>query len=290
MFDCKAARIAEFDLVERGAVALGGAGDGFGLVHADVLELIAERLPDAHALAGEPNAEAADLLVPVRVVAGQPGGCRDAVGHAVDAQLRPALAPQIGRRLDAVDRADHVRELLDSLGDAAVQFAGAVDLVRRGALRAGAAHPARGIELGAEQGGDDADRLVRADDPGDAFLVDAVLQRHDVAVGRQVLGDQHRRPFRVIGLDRNHRDVDRFMLCEILDLGQMHRLRFGADIFLFGYAFDRQTVAADRLDMLGPGVDQRDVEPVMCEMTAGIAADCAGTDHRNTLVHDLVLP
>ena len=177
------------------------------------------------------------------VVAGHAGGGRDAVGHAVDAQLRPALAPQIGRRLDAVDRADHVRELFDSLGDAAVQFAGAVDLVGRGALCGGAANPARRVELGAEQRGDDADRLVRADDPGDALLVHAVLQRHDISVGRQVLGDQHRRPFRVIGLDRNHRDVDRFMLCEILDLGQMHRLRLGADIFLLGHAFDREPVA-----------------------------------------------
>src|SRR5207253_4617867 len=113
---------------------------------ADVLELVAERLADAHPLAGEPDAEAADLVVPVRVVAGHAGGGRDAVGHAVDAQLRPALAPQIGRRLYAVDRADHVRELFDSLGDAAVQFAGTVDLVGRGTFCGGAANPTRCVE------------------------------------------------------------------------------------------------------------------------------------------------
>src|SRR5215470_16739506 len=50
-----------FDLVERGSVALGGARERLGVVHADVLELIAERLADAHPLAGETNAEAPDL-------------------------------------------------------------------------------------------------------------------------------------------------------------------------------------------------------------------------------------
>src|SRR5260370_3224414 len=155
-----------FDFVERGPVPFGRAGDRFRLVHADVLELIAERLADAHPLAGEADAETADLLVPVRIVAGQPAGCRDAVGHALVAHALPALAPEIRCRLDAVDRADHVRELLDSLGYAPVQLADAVDLVWRGPLRAGAANPPRAIELGAEQRGDDPDGLVRDDDPG----------------------------------------------------------------------------------------------------------------------------
>src|SRR6266436_8697485 len=117
------------DLVERPRVAFRGARQGFRLVRPDVLELIAERLPDAHALAGEPDAEPADLLVAVHLVAGHAGGGGDPVGHAVDAQLRPALAPQISRRLDAVDRADYVGQFLQPLGDAAMDLAYAVDLV-----------------------------------------------------------------------------------------------------------------------------------------------------------------
>ena len=42
---------------------------------------------------------------------------------------------------------------------------------------------------------------------------------------------------------------------------------------------------ADRLDMLGPGIDQRHVEPVMREVPAGIAADRAGPDDDDALVH-----
>ena len=224
----------------------------------------------------------------VHVVPGKAGGGRDAVRHAVDAQLRPALAPKVGRRLDAVDRADHRRQFFDPLGDAAMHLAGAVDVVRRRAFRRGAAHSARAAELGPEQGGDDADCLVPADNAGDPFLVHAVLQRDDIAVRRQVLPDQRGRPFRVIRFDRDHRDVDRFLLCELLDFGQMHRLRPGADVLLRGHALDRQSILADRLDVLGPGVDQGHVEPVMREVAASIAADRTGADHRNALVHDVV--
>ena len=68
----------------------------------------------------------------------------------------------------------------------------------------------------------------------------------------------------------------------------MHRLRPGADELLLGHPLDGEPVAADRLDMLGPGIDQDDVEPVMREMAAGIAADRPGADDRNALVHDLL--
>ena len=65
-------------------------------------------------------------------------------------------------------------------------------------------------------------------------------------------------------------------------------LRPGADELLLGHAFERQPVLADRLDMLGPRVDQGHVEPVMREVAAGIAADRAGADHRDALIHDLI--
>ena len=98
-------------------------------MRSDVLELIAERLADAHPLAGEPDAEPPDLLVAVHLVPGHSGGGGDAIGHAIDAELRPALAPEIGRRLDAVDRADHIRQFLEPLGDPAMDFADPVHLV-----------------------------------------------------------------------------------------------------------------------------------------------------------------
>src|SRR6516165_11448190 len=162
-----------FDFVECSAVTFGSASDGLGIVRADVLELIAKRLADAHPFAGEPYAETADLVVAVHVVAGRAGSCGDPVGHAVDAQLRPAFAPEIGRFLDAVDRADHRRQFLEPLGDAAMNLAHPVDLVRRGALCSGAANSTGRIEFRPKQGRDDPDCLVPADDPGDAFLIHA---------------------------------------------------------------------------------------------------------------------
>ena len=71
----------------------------------------------------------------------------------------------------------------------------------------------------------------------------------------------------------------------MLDLGQVQGLRAGEHEFVGGDALERKAVAADRLDMLGPGVDQRDVEPVMGEVPAGIAADSPGADDDDPLVH-----
>ena len=227
-------------------------------------------------------------VVPVHAVAGEASRGADAVPHAVDHQLRPALAPQIAGRLDRVDGGDHRRQLFEPPGNAAVHLADPVDLVMRGALRHGAANPPRRVELGGEQGRDGAHGPIPADDRGDALLVHAVLQRDDIAVGRQVLPDQGRRPLRVIGFDRDHRDVDRLFLGQLLHFGQMHRLWPGEDEFLLGHPFDRQPVAADRLDMFGPGIDQGHVEPVMRELAAGVAADGASADHRNPLRHDLI--
>ncbi len=68
----------------------------------------------------------------------------------------------------------------------------------------------------------------------------------------------------------------------------MQGLGLGEDELFFGHPFERQPVLADGLDVLGPRVDQGHVEPVMRELAPGIAADCAGADHRDTLVHDLI--
>src|ERR1700674_2206220 len=61
------------------------------------------------------------------------------------------------------------------------------------------------------------------------------------------------------------------------------------DGFFRSDALERQTIATDRLDMLGPRVDDRHVEPVMREVSAGIAADRAGPDNDDALIHLLPL-
>ena len=47
--------------------------------------------------------------------------------------------------------------------------------------------------------------------PAMLLLVQAVLQRHHEAVRREIRRDQRRRPFGVVGLDRDERDVDRLL-------------------------------------------------------------------------------
>src|SRR5205823_514991 len=141
----------------------------------DVLELVAERLADPHPLAAELDDDLADALVLAHRVAGQAARRRDAVMHAVDAQLRPALAPEVVGDLAGIDGADHRPQLLDPLGHPAMHLADPVDLVPGRVFGAGAADLARRVKLGRQDRGDRADGLAPADDSGDAFLVDAVL-------------------------------------------------------------------------------------------------------------------
>src|SRR5215204_1351525 len=96
-----------FDLVERGAVALRGARQLLGVLPGDVLKPVAERLADAHALAAELDDDLTDPVVLAHRVAGEAARRGDAVMHAVDAQFRPALAPQIVGHIAGVDGADH---------------------------------------------------------------------------------------------------------------------------------------------------------------------------------------
>ena len=96
--------------------------------------------------------------------------------HAVDAQFRPALAPQIVGDLAGIDGADHLAQFLDPRRDSAMHLADPVDLVAGRVLGAGAADFAGRIEFGRQDRGDRADRPAPADDAGDRLLVDAVLQ------------------------------------------------------------------------------------------------------------------
>src|SRR3954471_21293034 len=116
-----------FDFGERALVALGGARHGFGLDAADLFELVAERLADAYRFAGKADLEAPDRIVAQAVARGEPGGGGHGVTHRVLHQLRPTLAPKVGRRFRAVDSAEPLEQLLDPRRDAPVRLADAED-------------------------------------------------------------------------------------------------------------------------------------------------------------------
>src|SRR3984893_18805961 len=125
----------------------------------DLFEPIAARLADADRLAAEPRLEMTDRLVLCDLGAGKPGAGRDPVRHRIGDELRPPLAPQIVGDLGAVRIGDQPAHLVRPLGDRAVDFASAINRVRRAPL-----DPA-------------------AMDFGDHRLVHAVLQRDDIAAG-----------------------------------------------------------------------------------------------------------
>ncbi len=58
--------------------------------------------------------------------------------------------------------------------------------------------------------------LAPADDAGDGVLVHAILQRDHVAIGCQILPDQHRSPGRVVRFHADESDIDGLLLGELL--------------------------------------------------------------------------
>ena len=154
-----------------------------------------------------------------------------------------------------------------------MHLAGAEHGVRRAAL-AGAAMDMAGLgQVDGDAAGDAAQRLAPADDAGDRLLVHAVLQRHDIAVRRQILLDQHRRPCRVVGFHADKGDVDRLLLGELLRVGDVQRAHRHGELRHVPGVGDAQAVLAHVLDMLGPGIDEGHVLAGLHHMRAGIAAD-----------------
>jgi hypothetical protein len=100
----------------------------------DFFQLVAARLADPDRLAAEPRLEMADRLVLRDLRAGKPGASRHPIRHRIGDELRPALAPQIVGDLGAVGIGDQPAHFVRAVGDRAVDFAGAVDRVRRAAL------------------------------------------------------------------------------------------------------------------------------------------------------------
>ena len=269
----------------RRLVALARTRNRLGRQMQNLLQLIAVRLPDADRFAPQPSGEAADRLALQHLSAGQARAGGESVAHGVGDQFRPALAPQIAGYLGAVGVADQAADFFRPLRDPAVHFAGAKYGVRRPAL-AGAAVDVAGLrQVDRDAARNAPERLAPADDAGDRLFIHAVLQRHDVAVRRQILPDQRGGPGRVVGLHAHEGDVDRRLLGEPLrvrDVQRAHGNREFCDVPGVG---DAQAVLPHVLDMLGPWIDERHVLARLHHMGAGIPADGTRSDNSYLPTH-----
>ena len=128
-------------------------------------------------------------------------------------------------------------------------------------------------------------RLAPADDAGDRLLVHAVLQRHAIAVRRQVLLDHRRRPGRVVRFGADEGDVERLLLADLLQLGDVQRAHRHGERLDLADMGDRQPVLLHVLDMLGPEIDKGHVLAGLDHVRPGIAADRPGAHDCDLVAH-----
>src|SRR5712672_2349921 len=272
---CQALLVAD---AHRRLVALARARNRLRRLMQNLLQLIAVRLPDADRFAPEPSGEAADRLALQHLSAGEARAGGESSAHRVGDQFRPALAPQIAGYLGAVGVADQAADFLRPLRDPAVHFAAPKYGVRRSALAGAAVDVARLRQVDRDAAGNAPQRLAPADDAGDRLFIHAVLQRHDIAVRRQILPDQRGSPGRVVRLHAHEGDVDRRLLGELLrvrDVQHAHGNREFRDVPCVG---DAQSVLPHVLDVLGPRIDERHVLARLHHMGAGIPANGTSSD------------
>src|SRR5262249_35505975 len=141
------------------------------------------------------------------------------------------------------------------------------------------------VELRRDQARDAADDATPAYVLRDALLVDAVLQRDDEAVGREIFLDHHRRPFRVVRFHREKHDVDGLLLHQVLHFAEVHGADRDGVFFLRGNARELEAVLAHVLDVLGPGIDERDVVARARQVPPDVAAQCARSYEYDSLAH-----
>src|SRR5262249_28067195 len=168
------------DLLERGGIAVPRQNQLRGIELADLFQLVAEGLADAHRLATDPDGEMADMLVLIDFAARKDRGRRHAVPHGVVTQLRPTLTPKVGRHLAAVHDTQEIGDTPGTLGGAAVDLADAEYRMRRRALRRLSTDLARLEQLDGNARSDASQGASPPHDIGDAFFIDAVLERNDV--------------------------------------------------------------------------------------------------------------
>jgi hypothetical protein len=156
----------------------------------------------------------------------------------------------------------------------------------RGAVLAGAAVDVAGLrQVDGDAAGDASQRLAPADDAGDGFFVHAVLQRHHIAVRRQILLDHHGGPGGVVGFHADKGDVDRRFLGELLCVGDVQRPNRNRKFRNVHGVGDAQAVLSHLLDMFRPWIDEGDVLARLHHMGAGIAADRARTNNGYLTTH-----
>src|SRR5712672_2197877 len=260
-------------------VALARSGNCLRRQMQDLLQLIAVRLPDADRFAAEPSGEAADRLALQHLSAGQARAGGESIAHDVGDQFRPAFAPQIAGYLGAVGVADQATDFFRPLCDPAVHFAGAKYGVRCPTLASSPMDVAGLGQVDRDAARNAAKRLAPADDAGDRLFIHAVLQRHDIAVRRQILLNQGRGPSRVVGLHADEGDVDRRLpgqLLRVRDVQGAHGNREFRDVPGVG---DAQAVLPHVLNMLGPWIDERHVLARLHHMGAGIPANGTCSDN-----------
>ena len=250
-----------------------------------LLQLIAMCLADADRLAAEPGREAADRLARQHLAAGETRAGGEPVAHRVGDQFGPTLAPQIAGDLGAVGVGDQTTDFLRPWRDAAVHFAGAKHDVP-GAVLASAAMDVTGLrQIDRDAAGDAAERLAPANDAGNGLLIHAVLQRHDIAVRRQILPDQHGGPGGIVGFHTDEGDIDRRLPGQLLRVGDVQRAHGNGEFRYIHGVGDAQAVFAHMLDMLGPWIDEGHVLARLHHMGAGISPDGTGSDDRDFLAH-----
>src|SRR5262245_10394885 len=260
-------------------VAFARARNRLGWKVIDLLKLVAERLPDADRFAADAGGEMPDPIVVQHLAAAYAGAGGDPIGHRVGDQLRPTLAPQVTGHFGAVRTSDQAADLLHPLSDAAVHVAGAKYGVRPPAL-AGAAVDQAGLrEVDRDAARDAAERLAPADDASDRLFVHAILQRDHVAVGCQILPDQHRCPCRVVRLHAHEGDVDRLLLGELLHVRHVQGAHGHAEFRYVHGMRHAQAVLSHLLDVGGPRIDERHVLAGLYHMGADIAAHRTRSDN-----------
>src|SRR5258706_13924608 len=217
---CEALLVAD---AHRRLVALARTRNRLRRQMQNLLQLIAVRLPDADRFAPEPSGEAADRLALQHLSAGEARAGGESIAHRVGDQFRPALAPQIAGYFSAVGVADQAADFFRPLCDPAVHFPGTKYGVRRPTLASAPLDVAGLRQIDRDAARNAPKRPTPADDAADRLFIHSVLQRHDVAVRRQILLDQGGGPGRVVGLHAHEGDVDRLLLGQLLRVRDVQR-------------------------------------------------------------------
>src|SRR5919197_6708910 len=94
---------------------------------ADRFEVEAVSLSHRNRFSGQLDRQLACLGAQGHVFAPHAGDCRHPIAHRIDHQLGPALSPQVGGRLGAIDRGQHTGQFFDAWRDPPMHLADAKD-------------------------------------------------------------------------------------------------------------------------------------------------------------------